>query len=259
MVNAANPAVIDYRGTFDSNETAKANLLRCGLKIAVDFGWPSANRKAEQERLAREEAERLAAEQAAAERAEAERLAKEEADRLAKEEAERIAQAKAADEAQAKAKAQAQAKAQADAEAQAKAEAEAKAKAEAQAHAARVAHVNDLKAKGESVTVHFETGADVLQFKTGEQDIVDEICEAMVEVSSLRIIITGHTDNSGDPEKNLRYFGKKRAESLKAYMVGKGVPADQIKCESKGDQEPVASNDTREGRALNRRANISFE
>lgn len=248
MVNAVNPAVIDYRGTFDSNETAKANLLRCGLKIAIDFGWPAANKKAEQERLAKEEADRLAAEQAAAERAEAERIAKEEAEQRAKAEAERKAQA----EAEAKAKAEAE-KAKAEAEAMAQAD------AAAQAHAARVAHVSSLKEKGESVTVHFETGADELQFKSGEQEIVDEICEAMVEEPSLRIIITGHTDNSGDPEKNLRYFGKKRAESLKAYMVSKGVSADQIKCESKGDKEPVADNNTREGRALNRRANIRFE
>ncbi len=81
----------------------------------------------------------------------------------------------------------------------------------------------------------------------------------MIEESGVRIVITGHTDNYGDPEQNLRYFGKKRAESLKAYMVGKGVPADRIKCESKGDQEPIADNKTREGRALNRRANIRFE
>ena len=248
MINSANSAVIDYRGTFDSNETAKANLLRCGLKIAVDFGWPNTKKQAEAERLAREEAERLAAEQAAAERAEAERIAKEEAEQRAKAEAERKAQA----EAEAKAKAEAE-KAKAEAEAMAQAD------AAAQAHAARMAHVNSLKEKGESVTVHFETGADELQFKPGEQEIVDEICEAMVEEPSLRIIIAGHTDNSGDPEKNLRYFGKKRAESLKAYMVSKGVSADQIKCESKGDKEPVADNNTREGRALNRRANIRFE
>ena len=46
---------IDYRGTFDSNETDKANLIRCGVKIAVDFGWPSA--KKEKARKAREQAE----------------------------------------------------------------------------------------------------------------------------------------------------------------------------------------------------------
>ena len=245
MVNADDPSIIDYRGTFDSNETAKVNLLRCGLKIAVDFGWPASRKKAEEELLAREEAERLAAEQAAAERAEAERLAQEEAQAKARAEAERIAREKAEAEAAARAKAEAEAKAKAD--------------AEAQEHARKLAHVADLKARGESITVHFESGGSEMQFKEGERDIVDEICEVMAEVTSLRIIITGHTDNSGDPDKNLRYFGRKRAEALKDYMVSKGVSPDQIRCESRGQNEPIASNDTREGRALNRRANIRFE
>ena len=71
--------------------------------------------------------------------------------------------------------------------------------------------------------------------------------------------LTGHTDNYGDPEQNLRYFGMKRAESLKAYMVNQGVDASQIRCESKGQNEPIAPNDSRANRAKNRRAVISFE
>jgi len=81
----------------------------------------------------------------------------------------------------------------------------------------------------------------------------------MKENHSIKIVITGHTDNYGDPEQNLRYFGMKRAESLKAYMVGKGVPSEQIRCESKGQNEPIAPNDSRTNRAKNRRANIRFE
>lgn len=255
MVNAVNPAVIDYRGTFDSNETAKANLLRCGLKIAVDFGWPAANKKAEQERLAKEEADRLAAEQAAAERAEAERIAAEQA--AAQAEADRLAAEQAA--AQAAAAADAERQAREDAEAQAEAERRAREEAEAQAHAERVARINAIKASGESVTVHFETGGADLQFKAGEQTIVDEVCEVMAEDATMRIVIIGHTDNTGDAEQNLRVWGKKRAEALKAYMVAKGVKPEQIRCESKGQNEPVADNATREGRAINRRANIRFE
>lgn len=273
MVNTADASKIDYRGTFDSNETAKVNLLRCGLKIAIDFGWPAANKKAEQERLAQEEAERLAAEQAAAkaaaEKAEADRLAAEqaaaqaEADRIAAEqaaaqaEADRIAAEQAV--AQAAAAADAERKAREDAEAQAEAERRAREEAEAKAHAERVARINAIKASGESVTVHFETGGADLQFKAEEQTIVDEVCEVMAEDATMRIVIIGHTDNTGNAEQNLRVWGMKRAEALKAYMVGKGVPADQIKCESKGQNEPVADNATREGRALNRRANIRFE
>ena len=260
MINAANPSVIDYRGTFDSNETAKANLLRCGLKIAVDFGWPTTAKKeakAEAERLAREEADRLAAEKAAAERAAAEQA---EADRIAAEqaaaqaEADRIAAEKAAADSAAIAAAE-----NADAEARAEAERKAREEAEAKAHEERIARINAIKARGESVTVHFETGGADIRFKEGEQEIVDAVCELMAEDGTMRIVITGHTDNTGDAEQNLRVWGKKRADALKAYMVSKGVAPDHIKCESKGQNEPVASNDTREGRALNRRANIRFE
>ena len=259
MVNTSDASKIDYRGTFDSNETAKVNLLRCGLKVAIDFGWPAANKKAEQERLAQEEAERIVAEQAAAkaaaEKAEADRLAAEQA--AAQAEADRIAAEQAA--AQAAAVANAERQAREDAEAQAEAERRAREEAEAKAHAERVARINTIKASGESVTVHFETGGADLQFKAGEQTIVDEVCEVMAEDATMRIVITGHTDNTGNAEQNLRVWGMKRAEALKAYMVGKGVKPEQIRCESKGQNEPVADNATREGRALNRRANIRFE
>ena len=238
MINTTNPAIIDYRGTFDSNETAKANLIRCGLKIAFDFGWPSlAKKKAEAERIAREAfvADSIAAEALAAANAKA----KAEADSIAAAEQARLA-------AQAEAERLANDKAYQDSIAQAKAAAE------------RRAYIEALKAKGESVTVHFETAGSVLKFKPEEQAIVDELCAVMAEDKSLHVVIIGHTDNTGNADQNLKVWGMKRAEALKAYMVSKGVNADQIECESKGQTEPVADNSTREGRALNRRANIKF-
>ena len=241
MVNPTNPAQIDYRGTFDSNETSKVNLLRCGVKIAFDFGWPAVNKKkAEAERLAREQFvldSIAAAEQArmAREKAIADSIAAAEAARLAAAEQARLAREKAI----------------ADSIAAAEAE-----------HARQVQEAierfNALKTKGESLTVHFDLGADQLKFKEGEQQMMDEVCMVLSERHDIRIVVIGHTDNTGDAEQNLRYFGLKRAEALKAYMVAQGVNADQIECESKGQNEPVADNNTREGRAQNRRAIIKF-
>ena len=263
MINPTDPSKIDYRGTFDSNETGKANLLRAGLKIAFDFGWPSTNKKAEAERLAREEAERLAAEQA-----EQLRIAQEKAiaDSIAAAEAEeaRIAAEKAAEDALAAAEAERLARLSAEEQARlAQEKAEADSIAAAEAEKARLAaeaeaHIAAIKAKGETVTVHFDTGGDDLKFKDQEQAIIDEVCLAMSTNHSLRIRITGHTDNTGNADQNLKVWGKKRAEALKAYMVSRGVNADQIECESKGQLEPVADNSTRDGRAQNRRANIKF-
>ena len=251
MINTADPSKIDYRGTFDSNETAKANLIRFGLKVAVDFGWPSTKAKEEAARLAREEAERLAAEQARMDSiAAAEAKAK--ADSIAAAEAKALADSLAADEAyQARLAAEAAEKARQDSIAAAEAE-------RARIAAERAAHIAALKEAGESVTVHFETGGADLKFKPEEQPIIDEICAVMAQDSTLHIVITGHTDNTGDANQNLKVWGKKRAEALKAYMVKQGVSPDQIQCESKGQTEPVADNNTREGRAQNRRANIQF-
>ena len=237
MINATNPAIIDYRGTFDSNETGKANLIRAGVKIAVDFGWSKARKEtpAEEplpmvdenaERLAREAAEKAAREQAEAERLAAEKAAREKAAReQAEAEAKRLAEEQAARE-----------------------------KAEAERLAAEQAFKRDV----EALSVHFDIEGATLNMPEAEQNIVNQLCERMKADRSMKIVITGHTDNYGDPEQNLRYFGMRRAEALRDYMVKQGVSADQIRCESKGQTEPVAPNDTRANRVLNRRANIKF-
>ena len=233
MINAADPSKIDYRGTFDSNEASKANLIRAGVKIAIDFGWGDNKSKAkEAARLAREMAVRdsiAAAEteaaRLAAEKAEQERIAAEKA-AAAKAEAERIAAEKAAAE-----------------------------KAEAERIAAEKAFIQRV----ETITIHFDVEGAKLNIPEEEKAIVDELCEKMKADKSIKIVITGHTDNYGDPRQNLEFFGLRRAESLRDYMVKNGVPAGQIRCESKGQTEPIAPNDTRANRAKNRRAEIRFE
>ena len=258
MLNAADPSKIDYRGTFDSNETGKANLIRAGVKIAVDFGW--GNRRAELEEKARL-ADELAAAQEKARLdsiAQAEARAKAVADSIAHAKAEQALRDSLA-AANAQNKAVADSIAAANAKAKAHADSIAAAEAEQARHAAeRAAFIAGLKAKGESVNVHFDTGGDALKFNEGEQAVVDDIAEAMKADASLKIVITGHTDNTGNADQNLRVWGMKRAESLRNYLVDKGVSSDRIHCESKGQLEPIADNATREGRAKNRRANIRF-
>lgn len=266
MINPTDPSKIDYRGTFDSNETGRVNQLRCGVKIAFDFGWPSpAQKKAEADRIAREQ---FVADSIAAARAEQLRLAREKAiaDSIAVAEAEaaRLAAEKAAADALAAAEAERLARLSAEEQARlAREKAIADSIAAAEAERARlvqeaIERFNALKTKGESITVHFDTGGDKLKFNDGEQIMMDEVCMVLSERHDIRIRITGHTDNTGNAEQNLKVWGKKRAEALKAYMVGRGVNADQIECESRGQEEPVADNSTREGRAQNRRANIKF-
>lgn len=72
-----------------------------------------------------------------------------------------------------------------------------------------------------------------------------------------KIIITGHTDNSGTPAKNI-VNGQHRAEAFKNALVRKNIPRNRIGCVSKGETEPIASNDTPEGREQNRRVELDL-
>ncbi len=235
-INPTNPSQINYNGTFDSGATNKVNLIRAGLKIAVDCGWYDKSKR--KKAVVAEETiitptdtiAVVAVEPVSNEPTEAE-----------------IAAAEAAAEAAAKAEAERLAAEAAALEAAKKAE-----------QAAAEAHYEALKNKVESIDFHFESAGDKFNFNSNEKPVVDELCEKMKADKSIKVLITGHTDNTGDAEKNLNYYGVKRAEALKNYMVSQGVSADQITCESKGQTQPAAPNTTKENRALNRRAHITI-
>jgi outer membrane protein OmpA-like peptidoglycan-associated protein len=72
-----------------------------------------------------------------------------------------------------------------------------------------------------------------------------------------KIVVTGHSDNVGSKEYNSQ-LGLERAEKVKQYLIKKGVPADMIEVSSKGETDPVTSNQSPEGRARNRRVEITI-
>ncbi len=82
-------------------------------------------------------------------------------------------------------------------------------------------------------------------------DLVGKVKGINLEV----IIAVGHTDNVGSDAYNQK-LAVKRAESVKAYLVSKGIEKNRIYTEGKGEKQPVADNKTTEGRAKNRRVEI---
>lgn len=68
--------------------------------------------------------------------------------------------------------------------------------------------------------------------------------------------VQGHTDSSGKESFNLT-LSTKRAESVKAYLVSKGIDASILSAKGFGSSQPIASNDTKEGKEKNRR--VVFE
>ena len=75
------------------------------------------------------------------------------------------------------------------------------------------------------------------------------------KTNNVKILITGHTDNVGNAAYNIK-LSKQRAEAVKAYLVAKGVFAENISTNGKGSTEPIASNENEKGRKENRRVEI---
>jgi len=88
--------------------------------------------------------------------------------------------------------------------------------------------------------------------------LLDEVADILNANSGLRVILEGHTDSVG-PEGYNMGLSKRRAEVVKAYIEAKGISPDKLASVGYGEEKPVASNDTKEGRALNRRTEITPE
>jgi OOP family OmpA-OmpF porin len=84
---------------------------------------------------------------------------------------------------------------------------------------------------------------------------LDDLVGKLAGISLEVIIAVGHTDSIGGDAYNQK-LSVKRAESVKAYLVSKGIEPNRIYTEGKGKKQPVADNKTAEGRAKNRRVEI---
>jgi OmpA-OmpF porin, OOP family len=84
---------------------------------------------------------------------------------------------------------------------------------------------------------------------------LDDISGKTKGVNLEVVIAIGHADSVGSDAYNQR-LSVRRAESVKAYLVSKGVEANRVYTEGKGEKQPVADNKTKEGRAKNRRVEI---
>ena len=98
------------------------------------------------------------------------------------------------------------------------------------------------------------------KFNSAELDpnselILNYIAEALIAEDSVRVEISGHTDNIGSDSYNLN-LSQRRAESVRRYLISQGISEFRIIATGKGESEPVASNATETGRSRNRRIEI---
>jgi len=98
--------------------------------------------------------------------------------------------------------------------------------------------------------VTFDTGKATLRPESAGR--LDNVVELMVHKKNARIEISGHTDNVGKKKAN-QILSEKRAQACRDYLVSKGIEGGRITTVGYGDERPIASNDTEQGRQENRR------
>jgi OmpA-OmpF porin, OOP family len=109
-----------------------------------------------------------------------------------------------------------------------------------------------------SQMVYFETGGSKI-IETEEQKKYFALLKDYLKAyPNSNITLTGHTDNQGKSDSNLK-LGQKRADEVKRQLVAQlGLSPSQVNTSSQGDAQPVADNATAEGRNSNRRVQITF-
>jgi outer membrane protein OmpA-like peptidoglycan-associated protein len=105
--------------------------------------------------------------------------------------------------------------------------------------------------------IYFEFASDRTGVDPKTADIIEKASYLLKNTEQEKILITGHSDSRGTPEGNLK-FSRQRAEFVKNLFVARGVDPSRLVTEAKSDQQPAASNETEDGRRMNRRAEFQL-
>jgi len=103
--------------------------------------------------------------------------------------------------------------------------------------------------------VQFKSGSNILVNSSYEK--LDKVVEVMNSHDEFKLEISGYTDNTGNANSNLE-LSKKRAHAAEKYIISKGIDASRITAEGYGIANPIADNNTAEGRAKNRRVEFKI-
>lgn len=93
---------------------------------------------------------------------------------------------------------------------------------------------------------------------TGAEAQLDRLAEALATTPGRNIVVEGHTDSQGTDAYN-EDLSRRRAESVRRYLVRAGFPASRVRAKGLGERRPIADNNTNEGRSNNRRVEVVLE
>jgi OmpA-OmpF porin, OOP family len=117
----------------------------------------------------------------------------------------------------------------------------------------------EAERKSAQQTLNGVVGSGQVLFATASSRIrpeaypyLDTISETLKSQTAATIVVGGHTDNQGEESGN-RQLSQKRADSVRSYLIARGVPARHLFAQGFGSSQPVANNNSEEGRRRNRR------
>jgi outer membrane protein OmpA-like peptidoglycan-associated protein len=106
------------------------------------------------------------------------------------------------------------------------------------------------------LVLYFKTGEAQINLTTEQRQKIADLSRC-VDKLGVKVQIVGHTDNTGDAENNV-ILGQQRADFAKSYLSRNGILYENIDAASKGQTEPIADNNTEEGKTKNRRTVITI-
>ncbi len=114
---------------------------------------------------------------------------------------------------------------------------------------------------GEGIQVTFDSGilfdVDSSVLRPASRDNLTNLARSIEDYEGTRVLVVGHTDSTGSDAYN-QGLSERRAISAKTYLIEQGVAGDRIDAVGRGEAEPVASNESAEGRQQNRRVEVAI-
>ncbi len=122
-------------------------------------------------------------------------------------------------------------------------------------------YMDAIKAKCNAIranplVLYFSTGEAQINLTAEQRQKIADITSC-VDHMGVKVQVVGHTDNTGDAENNI-ILGQQRADFAKNYLIRNGILEANIESSSKGQTEPIADNETDEGKTKNRRTVITI-
>jgi len=126
------------------------------------------------------------------------------------------------------------------------------------AEAAEPEILGEAALRSDKITLYFESNEQEINLTAEQRNYLNSLKIYLAENPAAKASVTGHTDSAGNDKWNMR-LSRKRSEFVRDFMIEQGIAKRQISNEGIGPDEPIASNETEEGKALNRRVEITLQ